>query len=465
MLYKLIAIILLTTAGFLILINYLTANFDTSSFPPVSKTNLVKLQVLTKEDPLFYDENSDVLLFAESAQALKDIDQKIVSSDNTYRQSQAGQYQNVFPAGWTIWPDDFLLTLSSIHEATALFLEQPTGQNAQRLFYWYDKATAEYKRSIELNIDALEKILAISPERQQTKIVFLASATTPQIVLNDFLLIRKNAEELEKEINQRKNCLNKEGCLSMQKKSGENNDNRENIIKIAFNPLADDILGIDRTSQKIFGPYWANTNCFGLKQGDKYSYPFYIIEKASKKKGKAISSVIFTNTKYYRDYRRIAKNPLTQLLLKYKISLRPHSVLNDYFCTDLGYLSQIYSQYLGKGGNKLNTLPYLITRTLAYSNSLLYHLNYSKKPYDPLYLLINRSAYSLYFGTFSQSIWRLEQTPLFLIDGDFSKFVPKEGYVQYEDLLTEGITKEQIVKLNSLPRLDEIYQKELGIGF
>ncbi|MBI2036295.1 hypothetical protein HYT17_01585 [Candidatus Microgenomates bacterium] len=463
MLYKLITIILLTAVGFLILINYLAANFDTSSFPPVYKTNLVKLQVLTKEDPLFYDENSDVLLFAESAQALKEIDQKIVSSDNTYRQSQAGKYQNVFPQGWTIWPDDFLLALSSIYKATALFLEQPTGQNAQRLFYWYDKATTEYKRSIALNIDALEKILAISPERQQTKIVFLASATTPQTVLHDFLLIRKNAEELEKEISERKSCLDKGEC---PRKSVQTNNNRESVVKIAFNPLGDEILGINRTSQKISGPYWADTNCFGSPpEGDKYSYPFYMIEKASKKEDKIIPSVIFTNTKYYRDYRRIANQPVAQLLLKHGISLRPHSVLNDYFCTDLSYLPQLYSQYLGKGQNKLNTMPYLIERTLTYSNSLLYNLSYSQKPYDPLYLLINRSAYSLYFGTFSQSIWRLSETPIFLIDGDFSKFAAKEGYIQYENLMALGMTKEQIKKLNSLPRLDEVYQKELGIGF
>jgi hypothetical protein len=84
----------------------------------------------------------------------------------------------------------------------------------------------------------------------------------------------------------------------------------------------------------------------------------------------------------------------------------------------------------------------------------------TKKSYDPLYLLINRSAYSLYFGTFSSSIWRIADMPTFLLKEDFTDISLRNGYTRYENLIAEGLSIEELKKLNSLPRVNEVYREE-----
>lgn len=451
----------------LVLVILLGAYLFWLNISQIPQENVDKFHSLTRDFPLFYDPATDVSFLQTSALALKKRDDEIISTDTSFRRNQNGKNNNVFSSSWRIWPDDFLLTLPEIHDATQLFLDKPTVNNGQKLLTLYEKATKEYKIAINLNIEALEKILSLSPNIRTKQILFLGSATNPEIVLSDFRLILKNAKELEKEVENRGECLYKGHCIER-----EISKDQKNFIKVPFKSLDNDILGISE-DQKIFGPYWASTGCFGFnKDGKEYSHPFYILEKESKNGKDLALNPILANTKHYRDYNRISDQRASQLWFKYGITLRPHSGLNDYLCTDLRYLPDLYLQYLDEHSgatskiskeSKLSSLPYLIQRTLSTSNSLIYELMYSKKAIDPLYLLINRSAYSLYFGTFSKNIWLIKENPSFLIREDFSNEAIRAGYVTYQDLVSEGVGREQIIKLNSLPKVDEIYKKELQL--
>jgi len=428
----------------------------------------MKFHELTKSDPLFYDPNTDVSYLRDSVRSLKNMDDEILRVDKMYRKSETGKHRDVFPDDWRLWPDEFLSTLPSVHEATVSFLDRQTRENAQTLLQEYENTVENYSKAIKLQAQAMETVLARSPERKQKKILFLGSATTPKIVLNDFLLIRKNAQALEEEVKQRKECLYKGEC-STKERTNDADVNKDNILVIPYKPLSEDMLGIEKDKVAVFGPYYAATDCFGFTEtGGTYSYPFYVVGRPSKNGEKGILNLMFTNTKYYRDYRKVPDQPVAKIWLKRGITIRPHPGLSDYLCTDLRYMPELFMKYLKETQeiteisqkNKLATLPYLIQRTITYSGFLIYDLMNTKKSYDPLYLLINRSAYSLYFGTFSSSIWRIADMPTFLLKEDFTDISLRNGYTRYENLIAEGLSIEELKKLNSLPRVNEVYREE-----
>lgn len=430
------------------------------------ETNLIKFHELTKSDPLFYDPNTDVSFLRTSVQSLKDLDDIIVRNDHKYRTKD----RDVFPDGWRLWPDEFLQTLPSIHEKTEQFFAVPTTQNAQTLLDEYEKTAQNYKKAIELQVQAMETVLARSPERKQKKILFLGSATTPKIVLSDFVLIRKNAQALEEEIRKRKECLYKGEC-SATERVGNTDINKDDAVIIPYKPLSEDILGIEKGNETVLGPYWAATGCFGFTEsGQEYKYPFYIVQRTKKNTEDVFLKPMMTNTKYYRDYRRSPNQTIAKTEMKRGVTVKPHAEVNDYLCSDLRYIPTLIMQYLKETQgitneisqqSKLSTLPYLIQHTLSFSDFPAYYPLYAKEVFDPLYLLIDRSAYSLYFGTFSNTIWRIEKMPTFLLTKDFQEASFRAGYSKYEDLLAEGMSIEAIKKLNMLPRMNKQYMEKI----
>lgn len=424
---------------------------------------------MTKNDPLFSDASMDVSFLQESANKLKKIDDEILQTNEKFQENLSEKDRNIFPKGWRLWPDEFLLTLPSIHEATNTFLTFPTKKNATALLKRYEQATQFYKKGIQLHIEAMETVLKRRPEVRAKNILFLGSATTPEIVLNDFKLIQKNAEALEKEIEHRKQCLYHGLCSA--KRTPPSNTSTQKVIDVPFLPLKLTILGIDEDTEIVTGPYWASTGCFGFADdGSVYNHPFYIKVRKTENE-KTFLKPLLSNTKYYLDYRSIPKIPSAKINLNQGIEIRPHPEVNDYLCTDLRYLPELIIQYLNESKkitnnysrkNKLVTLPYLLQHTLSFSSFLIDESRYRKKPLDPLYLLVDRSAYSLYFGTFSPAIWRVVNTPTFLIQKDFRDVVIRSGYKEYKDLISDGMNDEEIAELNNLPRIDEVYQDELS---
>lgn len=426
----------------------------------------MSFHALTKNDPLFYDPSTDVSFLRTSVQSLKEIDDIILRNDARFRTKE----RDVFPDGWRLWPDEFLITLPSIHDATNHFLGDPTPSNAQILLERYEQAVKSYKIAIDLHTQAFELALERMPEKRQKKVLFLGSATTPEIVLSDFYLIQKNAEELEKEIEQRKKCFYKGECSTTERVANTDVYNDGSVI-IPYKPLSEDILGIEKAEETVFGPYWAATGCFGFTEsGQAYKYPFYIVQKTKKNTEDIFLKPMMTNTKYYRDYRRSPNQTIAKVEMKRGITVKPHAEVNDYLCTDLRYIPTLIMQYLKETQgitneisqqSKLSALPYLIQHTLSFSDFPAYYALYAKEVFDPLYLLIDRSAYSLYFGTFSNTIWRIEEIPTFLLTKDFQEASFRAGYSKYEDLLAEGMSIEAIKKLNMLPRMNEQYMEKI----
>src|SRR3989344_608667 len=363
----------------------------------IYKENLDKFYSITKEDPLFYDPNTDAYFLKKTALELKEMDDAILSANPKNKK------ENTYPLNWRLWPEDFLLNLSDIHLKTKDFFKKDNTESAVALLKAYEESVRNYKKSVELHIKALENIFAEEPTIKDRKILFLGSATTPQIVMNDFLLIHKNALRLEEEIAYRSRCLYWGACKNVNSKySTDRNEKSKTII---FKPLSRSILGIDY-NDRVYGPFWATTGCFGFTQNNlPYKHPFYVVEKKLKKSEGIFIQPMMTNDKYYISYEK-SKTPIAEMYRARNISIKTHPEVNDYLCTDLRYIPDLVMQYLKarKGidnklsnENRIVTLPYIIQHTLSFSDYPNYLISYNK----PLYLLTTRTSYSLYFGTFS----------------------------------------------------------------
>lgn len=444
-------------ASALLLAAYVAAEAYINRSRVISDENLRSFYELIKADPLFYDPATEAAFLRDSVQELKNLDDVILLVDKLYREKQGGQYRDVFPTGWRLWPDEFLASLPYIHEITADFLADPDAAKAEDLLVGYGLAVKSYKKAIDLHVQTMKNIFIKTPRVSKNKILFLGSATTPEIVLSDFLLIQKNAEALEKEVKRREKCLYYGECQSSHF-GGQRLTIANPVVKLPFKPLPFDILGIASQS-RVVGPYWAETSCFGWSSNrTPFSLPFYLEKIPLEDKGRFLLKPLLTNTKYYRDYTLIPESQEAKLALSKGIKIRMHYETNDYLCTDLTYLANLFSQYIKQEKEGLAVLPYLIQNTLRFSWYPIYNPIYTKKPQSPLYLLVNRSAYSVYFGSFTSAIWRIEERPQFLLKQTFSY---RAGYVSYEDLIRKGFADEEIAKFNVSQQLRQVYKNAI----
>lgn len=439
----------------------------------ISDANINKFHALTKENSFLFDPGTNSEFLKNKVQQLKNKDDEIVNLTNRYKNGYTEKNRDVLTDEWRLWPDQFLATLPIIHEQTNQFVNSRSRQDAIKLLDSYQKAAEEYSKSIEVNIKSLELILERSPSLKDTQIIFLGSATTPGIVYNDFLLIRANAAEIKKETLRRRDCLYMGNCNLNRTQSIQVSIKQQRPQVIPYEPLDKKYFGLDGDTEDLLGPFRATTGCFGRTEtGNYYDLPFLIKVRTSKKTSQVFLKPMLSNTRYYKDFRQTTSQPSSQFYLSKNIHIRPHPEVNDYLCTDLSYLPDLVTQYLFQEKIltdplsqelKLATLPYLINHTLSFSDIITNFPKYAERPMDPLHLLISRSGYSLYFGTFSPAVWRISQSPKFLIEKDFTQSAYKAGFKTFQDLKLEGMSDEDIVSLNSIPKFDEVFEEALSI--
>ena len=432
----------------------------------IKDENLEKFREITEKDPLFYDPAMDVGFLQESVTEIKHQDDLILYVDRLFRTGGDLKYRDVFPEEWRLWPDDFLATLPYIHIATREFLDAPLREEALILLDWYGKAVASYKKAIDLHIQAMENVFRANPKAPKTKILFLGSGTTPEIVYNDFLLIQKNAEALKKEITRRQNCLYYDQCPTEYRDPIPVNTGIGSLSeRVPFKPLPNEILGIG-PENKIFGPYWSETRCFGQSEaGAPLNQPFYVVIKSQKTKPRSLIIPRLTNERYYRDYSKISTWGIAHINARAGIILRQHRETVDYLCSDLTYLPDLIIMYLAEqksaadgfsAKNQLSTLPYLIQNTLDTAFFITSQTQYDRKSFNPLYLMVNRSAYSLYFGAFSPAMWRLDEDLKLSLTQNLDS---RGGYITYHELLKRGMTSAEITAINDVPSWPKLFDQ------
>jgi hypothetical protein len=450
--------------------------------PRISEQTLQQFHTLTQEDPLFYDPAMDVEFLRESVKEMSHADDLILYVDSLYRPSGPEEERGVFPEGWRLWPDEFLGVLPDIHEVTTEFLASPSAENAVALVALYEQATAYYKKAIDLHIKALENVFERDPKKRTAIIAFLGSGTTPEIVYNDFLLIRENAEALKKEIESRKKCLYRGQC-EVSKSEIQDSKLTDQSEVVPYDPLPPEILGLEgELGKDYFGPYWAETGCFGFSEGGHLLQHSFFIKGNKRFDLQFYSSLIpdpiqyhpepvlvptLTNTKFYRDYTKTPDRPTAAFYLDRGIQFRAHAETTNYLCTDLTYIPHLLIQYFNRDNetnssltkNAFLTLPYLIQNTLGVSTHLLHFPLYLKEPRQALDTLVNRSAYSLYFGAFSPAVWRIREKTDFLLRKNFTEFL--DAYSSIEELQKRGVSYQELVTSNRIPSIGAAFRGEM----
>lgn len=428
----------------------------------ITEENLSGFKSAVEKKLLFYDPNLDADFLSESVSKMRKADDMIL-----YVNALVSGEKNAALTERRLWPEDFLSELATVHVVSKQFLASPSPVGANALLDSYEKAAFAYKKAADLNIRAFDALFAEKPNLPKSKILFFGSAATFQIIRNDFALIRKNANKIFEEIAQYKKCLYGGACANLADASA----NEANLIKktaaavSAFDPVPKEIFGIS-PDRRLYGPYWVETRCFGAnKYGESPARPFYIAAASDAEKTRRIKAHL-ADEKYYRDYSSIPEEPAAKFGLSRGIFFAPQSETNDYMCTDLRYLAELYGKFLSertgaKSLNNLFVLPYLIENTLSVSRFPIYYSLLFKIHLDVQYLLGMRSAYSLYFGTFSPAVWRLPEEPQFLLDGEFSL---RKGYVAYGDLVKRGFSKDEMAKFKQTLPLADLYRAEIFVS-
>lgn len=400
----------------------------------------------------------------DAVRQLKDVEDTVLSINKEYLPSE---WKNIYPDEWRLWPTDFLAILPSIHTATKDFLNHPTHANAEQLIKLYEKTARDYKKAIDLHLVALNNFLEIYPDRRERRLRYIRVATTPVIIKKDFELVQDNAQELIDEIGRRKTCLSYGLRCPIPRKNTISKNTPSEAQKIPLKALPLEIMTNWRHGTPIerAGPYWVTTPCLGYSsEGKLLSQPFFMVILKSENGSRNVLMPAFANEMFYHDLNFGTTTRALAMEHQYGYSYTTQHPSTRYMCPNLTYYANVYAEYLKASGhldsdsdNKLFTLPYIISRLASNQmDALVFGSRYSKKSPNPLFLLINESIYSLFFGSFSPAIWRVDGQLQFLLPRNFET---QPALVSYPDLLKRGLSQEEILSIHHQESRNEIYRQ------
>lgn len=419
-----------------------------------SKENLEKFHKLTMEDPLFYDPSLETEGLEKSLSTLESQETFFLG---IFRSLLSEEDKIIFEK-WRLFPVDFLRFLSEIKYKTELFLGQKSADSARGLLEAYKAAALLYKENADSQSAVVEKLILQNPKNATTEIRFIGSATSPAVAAKDFLIIRRNAKKLEEEVSARENCLLSGRCPEISANTAQ----KTAKFYTGRNILLPDAAAPFRNYEKVFGPYEAESACWGLDENNNPKIlPFYVFLGERK-----IMPKLATEN-YYYDYAKW-KN-IWSLASRFssegvEYSFQPETA--DYECADLTYWPRILNMArkdLGRPENLSEkelrladenmfwSLPYFAASVSDFLDFLILEQRLTKKPTSKIYAAIVRTDYSIFYLTFARSVWRIEEKPLFLLK---KSLLINELYKSYSDLKSKGFNAEAIQKLSETRQTD-----------
>jgi len=361
-------------------------------------------------------------------------------------------------------PVQYLKMLPSAIEGTQAFIDTPSFPHALRM------VVADWRTAHAYRADAYAFYLnmqrSVQEKKNPARFLYLASETTTDVALRDARKIAENSDRLLSDARSRASCLFfgtcREGVAHVL--SGISDTEPEAEYLKTFE-LPEYLEGIPRS-----GPYLVQSGCFPDRVTPLFLYgsdafPFY-----------AKSAI----ENYYLDVEAHIKqlegnDPYGLLLLSRGIAYEDQPEGASYRCGNLSYwgslsvLRYLEGEFEGEEvvsesdivrlyqalpkedvthrlaiENQLMDLPEMLKEI---SKHLLFQAYLAREGYAPpngLYFLASRSAYSLTYGTFSRSIWRLSTSPEF---HSKENTIPDLSYAQYSTL-KETYSDEEIATFN-----------------
>lgn len=418
---------------------------------------------LTKNDPLFYSPFFDATAFASAVENLEKSEQVLkktaLGNLATISAAYGPEYAQLI-RNHPLFPTDFLKLLPSVSQATEEFLENPTARNARKLLARYDDASQAYEKNALSMKQAFDVIDARVPDDYPLMYFFTDSATSLDIAKYDFDLIYKNSLTLKQDIEERRLCLSGEApCPVVAQKTIDTQviaqtqpvtkptKNTDFIFKNL--PLAN----ADRT---IAGPYTISSSCWDSSDGNHDLYAIY-----SKKNG--VTSVLpkLADQNYYRMVPKNAMDKIGKAVIDKGLSFYNQPEATTYECTDLTFYPELLTlDYLNSNkdlspsqqthlwNNQFGLLAPAL-QSLADFTNLLETSQRASHDFvlSPQFLFITRSAYSLTYLPFADSVWRIEENPKYLITREnYDRMNAPKAFQTLTQLKQAGFSDDAIMK-------------------
>lgn len=410
---------------------------------------------LTLRDPLFYSSFFNSEKFEEAIQGLEESENQLkkvaMENSETVAENERSSFVQTIEET-NLFPHRFLESLPLINEKTREFLGNPSSETAEELLDLYDNAADFYLQDISSLILVLEKEEvkreAYTGSGDSRLIMFSDSFSSFDIVKNDFLTIKENGEKLKEEIAKRRDCLaGKEDCQSLLTKKDntsfisllkeEDFDLQGEKIDFIRDMLPDSIPG---KISEIKGPYKIKSSCW---QSLGFEHWLYLIH-AEQEDGRVLVLPKLATQNYYRKV-DFAFGPSVgtqeqRTLLEWDLEFVFAMDTPTYQCMDVSFYPQLLAidfikeqikngeiaseeleeklEYKLLMENQFGLMAPVIDVVSQNLDIFRKHREINESAPSLAYLFTVRTAYSIFYFPFAESIWR--------IDKELQYFLPEE---------------------------------------
>lgn len=443
---------------------------------------------LTKNDPLFYSPFFDAAAFTSAIENLEKSERVLKKTvlDNlaTISAAYGPEYAQLI-RNHPLFPTDFLKLLPSLSQATETFLANPTARNARKLLTRYDDASQAYAKNALSMKQAFDVIDARVPDDYPLMYFFTDSATSLDIAQRDFDLIYKNSLALKQDIEERKACLSgKTPCLVADQKTIDTqviartqpvtNTTKNTDFILKNLPLAN-------TDRTIAGPYTISSSCWDSPDGNHDLYAIYSTKNDA-------TSVLpkLANQNYYRMVPKNAMDKIGKAVIDKGLSFYNQPEATTYECTDLTFYPKLLTldfmhnqvkngavtndeiatslNYAHLWNNQFGLMAPAL-QSLADFTNLLETSQRASHDFvlSPQFLFITRSAYSLTYLPFADSVWRIEENPEYLITREnYNRMNAPKAFQTLTQLQQAGFSDDVIKKahINQIDLIESLLTKK-----
>jgi hypothetical protein len=444
-------LILAASLGFLLFISGKTSERYTPDLDGFLK--------LTREDPLFYSSFFAATDFERAVRGLEETEDQFKETVLLNLEEKEGpekdRYLSILKEN-RLFPYQFLENLILINQETKAFLENPSIEQGENLLLLYDTAADSYISEISSKIEVLQQVEEY--KTVEPYFFFVDSISSLGVIKNDFLIIKENGYKLKAEIEKRRNCLmGKETCsllletegveefIGLLKEIGNLEEERTAFVKEL----------LPYRSFEMKGPYKIKSSCWQSQGPEHWLYLLYM-----ERGDRPLVIPKLVNQNYYA---KGFEGELDDIGSPVFYALSEASV---YECTDLTFYPQLLTmdflkERMEKGliseedlmenpdyrllvNNQFGVMAPAINTISAHLNIFRLRLLTTGDPSAPEFLFSIRTAYSMLYFPFAESIWRL--------DKELQYFVPEKEkpvggnfrFVTLDELEELGYTKEEI---------------------
>jgi len=434
---------------------------------------------ITQNDPLFYSPKIDTQALDTSVSELKvserveleDINVRIKNGTLTNSDSDIEILKQIYSNGFL--PISYLQQLPKTIEATEVFLQYPNTLNGLKML----SSTYFTARKYHLNGEKLYAMLQKTggKGRSNPTFEFISSRTNRETLEYDGSLIEKNGRKLINETTLRIRCFLFGKCSEFPEAITKNITQTTYMTNVFpsldnFSLLPDEKIVISGRLENAerSGPYIIESTCFPSKYVPMYIYKddeygfmpkqadeiYYsdFVKKLDLVPTNRFANYFKNKGVYYDDVLETAEYGCTDLSYWGDLSTLKYFTSNlNYDVTSIADLDILYEEFSKNPTSKKtreniliieNRIIHLPDMLTTLSSNLDFHSSVShfSDLVSPMFLLGIRSAYSLTYGTFSKSIWRLNEQPKYLSE----KNIPVTNFYTTYNELSKQYSDEEI---------------------